>query len=181
MNLSEAISLIKHHRISNRAATAWADLGCGDGLFTQALAHLLADGSTIYAIDKNEDSLRRITETGKIRLEKMQADFIRDDLKLHQLDGILMANSLHFVKDKHALLHKLKRHLNQSGSFLIIEYDLQTPNPWVPYPVSYHSLQPLFEDSGYYSFSKINEVPSKYNRSSIYSVLIESGTGSGNR
>ncbi|HEX3080810.1 MAG TPA: class I SAM-dependent methyltransferase [Puia sp.] len=173
MKLSEAISLIKHDRISKRARSTWADLGCGSGLFTQALGNLLADGSKIYAIDKNAEALRSIPAAGNIALEKIQANFNRDDLNLYQLDGILMANSLHFVKDKTSLLNKLKSYLKDEGSFLIIEYDLETPNPWVPYPVSYHSLQPLFENSGRYSFSKINEVPSKYNRSSIYSVLIE--------
>ena len=35
----------------------WADLGCGDGIFTLALHSLVGPGSEIYAIDNDRHAL----------------------------------------------------------------------------------------------------------------------------
>ena len=59
MELGEAISLIQTDEIIQDKQTTWADLGCGSGLFTRALAGLLYTGSTIYAIDKNISSFQK--------------------------------------------------------------------------------------------------------------------------
>ena len=50
MQLKEAISLIQHEL--PEYATVWADLGCGDGLFTNALSQLLADDSLMINIER---------------------------------------------------------------------------------------------------------------------------------
>ena len=52
MQLSEAIELIQKINIPGNKPQVWADLGCGDGLFTRALATLLPEGSIIHAVDK---------------------------------------------------------------------------------------------------------------------------------
>jgi hypothetical protein len=41
MQIKEAISLIKTEGFFEDTKTKWADLGCGSGLFTRALASLL--------------------------------------------------------------------------------------------------------------------------------------------
>lgn len=172
MELSKAISLIQHPGIPNNKTNIWADLGCGSGLFTTALATLLAPDSMIYAVDTNVDALRGIKQPKDISIEKIKEDFIKDDLKLNNLDGILMANSLHFVKDKISFIKKTDRYFAVLGCFLIVEYDMETPNTWVPYPISFHYLKMLFEKRGYESVEKINEISSRYNRAGIYSALI---------
>src|SRR5919109_898496 len=80
----------------------WADLGAGEGAFTLALADLLPPGSVIYAIDKDANALRELADSYRKRdpgIETRRADFPRE-LDLPPLDGVVMANSLHFVKDK---------------------------------------------------------------------------------
>src|SRR5690348_818784 len=77
----------------------WADLGCGSGLFTQALAGLLPAGSRVHGIDTNP-SLPQQTMPNGTSIIPLAADFIKDQLPLSALDGILMANSFHYVKDK---------------------------------------------------------------------------------
>jgi hypothetical protein len=56
MELREAISLIQTGEIIQDKQTTWADLGCGSGLFTRALAGMLYSDSIVYAIDKNMSS-----------------------------------------------------------------------------------------------------------------------------
>lgn len=172
MELDVAIELIKHKSISRTAKTVWADVGSGSGLFTNALATLLMPGSKIYAVDKDAAALKKFHGPQDVAVERIQADFIQDELNLHNLDGILMANSLHFVQDKVSFLNKMGKYLKAGGSFLIIEYDTDTSNVWVPFPLSYLSLQRVFEKAGYDSIQKIHEVPSRYRRANIYSVLV---------
>jgi len=169
MQLSEAIQLIQHPVTKEKSA--YADLGCGNGLFTKALAQLLAPQSTIYAVDKNQTALNSFSVDANIQLQKINIDFIKDDLPFKNLSGILMANSLHYVEDKTAFLLKAKASLAQDGYFLIVEYDTDKANHWVPYPVSFSSIHNLFERINFHSVQKLQAYPSRYWRN-MYSALI---------
>jgi ubiquinone/menaquinone biosynthesis C-methylase UbiE len=173
MNIGEAFSLINNDRIPlDKAITRWADLGCGTGLFTQALSHMLQRGSSIHGIDNNR-SLKRQTTPNGVEIIPLQLDFVTGDWDLQNLDGIVMANSFHYVKDKPAFLKKAQTYLKPQASILIVEYDTDTPVPtWIPYPLSFSSLTKLFIAEGYTSIQKLGERPSIYGGGNIYGALI---------
>ena len=173
MQIEQAIKLIKDPFLSGTSKMVWADLGCGSGIFTHALAQLLPVGSIIYAIDKDLHRFGNIAGKIQVRIEKVNADFITDTLSLDRLDGILMANSLHFVLDKPAFLEKWSTFFKQQETYLTVEYDTDVGNPWVPYPVSFFSLERLFVNLGCKFIRKIHEIPSRYNQGNIYSVLVK--------
>jgi ubiquinone/menaquinone biosynthesis C-methylase UbiE len=173
MKLSEATELILDPDVVSSGKKLWADLGCGSGLFSQALALLIAPGSKIFAVDSNKAALNRIEPSKRVTIEKMNADFAKDTLQLSGLDGILMANSLHFIQDKLQFIKRIDRLLSGEGSFLIVEYDTDEPNPWVPYPLSFRELGPLFRKVGYQVVRQINELPSRYDHATIYSALVK--------
>lgn len=176
MELSAAISLLRHERLSAPPSARWADLGCGRGLFTTALAELLPEGSTVYAVDKDRAALSRIVPPQRsIQLETLTADFVTDELSLPPLDGVLMANALHFVREQDAFLARAQRWLREDGCFLLVEYDLEKANPWVPYPVPFASLPHWFAPLGYRSIEKLAERPSLYQRAPLYSALVCKG------
>src|ERR1700730_13739469 len=106
MELEQAIRLIKNPQQGSATIllpenpVKWADLGCGTGLFTRALAELLPPGSTIYAVDERAEALKKIQDSSRQHIIRIKPNFVDDDLSLARLDGLLMANSLHFVKDK---------------------------------------------------------------------------------
>jgi trans-aconitate methyltransferase len=146
MKVREAVDLIRNDGIGSLAAT-WCDLGCGTGTFTLALAELLAPGSKIYAVDKNRASLRKIPNShGEVTIERMANDFASPIFSLPEVDGALMANALHFVRDQAGLL---KRICSAAAGFLVVEYDRSAPSVWEPFPVSYATLHPLLLAAGY--------------------------------
>lgn len=135
MEIRDAVSLIQQ-AVGNSAGT-WADLGAGSGTFTRALADLLPPGSTIYAIDAEARALASLRAENQIIT--VAADFT-SPLELPGLgdgllDGMLFANSLHFVRDAKTTLTRLTRRLRVGGRVIIVEYDRRAASQWVPYPI----------------------------------------------
>ncbi len=172
MELNQAITLLQAANLPQAGPASWADLGCGTGLFSYALAHLLPVGSQIYAVDKAAVPLSELPHPPHIFIHWQQLDFVTQPLPFPALDGLLLANSLHFVKDKPACIAKLSQSLRPRGHFLLVEYDTDRPNAWVPYPVAYHTLTQLFVPFGFTSIVKLHERPSRYNRANLYAALI---------
>jgi SAM-dependent methyltransferase len=137
-----------------RTPGIWADLGAGTGTFTRALAEILGAGSTIYAVDHNPDAaakLERVRVEG-VRIIPILGDFTRA-LELPgaapgTLDGILLANALHYVAEPARVLQSLVRWLRPGGSVVLIEYDRRRANRWVPYPIEKARLAELAEQAG---------------------------------
>lgn len=171
MDLRDAITLIKHDDITFSNKSVWADLGCGSGLFTYALANLLATGSTIYAWDKSNTPLSGLPNPHQVSVKPGQLDFVKEVLPTSGLDGILMANSLHYVRDKPAFLEKISAHLQKNGLFLIVEYETTRANQWVPYPVPFNTLKMLFSNAGFGAAVKLQERPSLYGSGHMYAAL----------
>jgi hypothetical protein len=97
----------------------WADLGSGEGAFTLALADLLGPTGRIHTVDRDGRALRvqvRALRDGfpKVGVTPLVADFAKP-LALPPLDGIVMANSLHFERDKLAVLRLVRSHLAGLG------------------------------------------------------------------
>jgi SAM-dependent methyltransferase len=152
----------------------WADLGAGDGAFTLALADLLGPGAHITAIDRDAGSLRRLgSEMGRrfpaTSLEIVVVDFTHP-LKLAGLDGVVMANSLHFVRNKGPVLAAVREMLRPGGSLVIVEYGDDRGNPWVPHPFSYPSWERLAAEAGFEGTRLLETIPSRF-LGSLYSAV----------
>ena len=155
----------------------WADFGSGAGAFTLALAELLGPGGTIYAIDRNAGALRELARAIQARfvgitLHQMRADFTRPlDPPLPPLDGVVMANSLHFVPPGQQLptVQRLRELLRPGGRLLLVEYNLDRGNPWVPHPLSYPAWVRLAAEAGFQGTRQLAVRPSRFMRE-IYSA-----------
>lgn len=97
------------------------------------------------------------------------ADFTRP-LDLSSLDGIVMANSLHFVRLKEPVLRLVLSYLRPGGRLLLVEYNADRGNPWVPYPFSYSTWEDLARQAGFASTRLLERRPSRF-LGEIYSAL----------
>src|SRR5262245_40295966 len=100
MNTRDAAALLRP-AVAGRGGV-WADFGAGSGTFTRALVELLEPGSRIFAIDRERAALAGLAKKAP-RVEIVVADFTRPFLlpqtEPESLDGMLFANSFHFVEN----------------------------------------------------------------------------------
>lgn len=146
----------------------WADLGAGTGAFTLALAELLGTGGRITAVDRDAADLRenerRVGATFPgVTLDTKVADFTRP-LDLPPLAGLVMANALHFVERSRqvAVVRALAGLLRPGGRFLVVEYDSDHGNQWVPHPFTAATWQRMAAEAGLVGARTIGRVPSRF-------------------
>jgi SAM-dependent methyltransferase len=136
-----------------RPGGVWADFGAGTGAFTLALRDLAGPATEIYAVDRDSSALRSLQAAFDrhfpgSNLHLQIADFTRP-LDLPPLDGILAANAIHFVRDHVTLLRQWRNYLKPDGRLVLVEYDTDDGNRWVPYPVSFASLPAVAKAAGF--------------------------------
>lgn len=170
MTINQAAALLRTPRIEWARPQIWCDLGCGEGIFTMALASLLAPGSTIHAVDIDQRALGKVPERhGDVAIRTVLADVNSLSLRLPCCDGILMANSLHFIQEQAQLLARLTA---VSQRILVVEYERSSSNVWEPYPVNFQKLCALFHEAGAGAVHQISSQRSRFG-GTMYSALAE--------
>ena len=146
----------------------WADIGAGTGAFTLALAELLGPAGRVVAVDRDRGALANNAFTVAARfpgvtLRTLVADFA-GTLDLPVLDGLVAANSLHFVpRDRQVeVVRALGAHLRSGGVFVVVEYDTDHGNPWVPHPFRYESWMDIATAAGLAEIRRMGRVPSRF-------------------
>ncbi len=153
---------------------AWADLGSGEGAFTLALADLLGPDGSIHTVDRDGLALqvqgRALRDAfPDVTVTPIVADFSLP-LGLPPLDGVVMANSLHFERDKLAVLRLVRGYLRPAGRLILVEYDTDRGNQWVPFPLPYPSWERVAAEAGFRDTRRLTSVPSRF-LGSIYSAI----------
>jgi trans-aconitate methyltransferase len=166
MEIQEAVDLLRD--AVGESTGIWADFGAGTGTFTLALAELLG-GGTIYAVDDDASAVRALGElqaVGDIRIVPVKADFTHP-LELPgvggtPLDGLLMANALHFVRDATGVLSRLVQRVRAGGRVVVVEYDQRRASRWVPHPIPAASWPTLAAAAGLVDATITARRPSMY-------------------
>lgn len=167
MRTEDAVGLIRD--AVNGWSGVWADLGAGTGTFTRALVQLLDEGSRVYAVDRDPDAVAALSSWANaegVMVTAIEGDFTRDlelaGLGDTKLDGILLANALHFAKDAAAVLARLVTLLRPEGRVVLVEYDRRAASRWVPYPISIAQLPALADAAGLSKPRVVESRPSDY-------------------
>jgi SAM-dependent methyltransferase len=150
------------------AGPRWLELGAGRGAFTLALADLLGPTGEILATDRDLPALRALATDVRRRFPEVpvatqELDF-RKPLppELQPFDGILAANALHFAPDVPRIAAALRMLLRPGGRLVVVEYDADHGNPWVPYPFSFDTWRRRAADAGYDDTRPLHRVPSRF-------------------
>jgi ubiquinone/menaquinone biosynthesis C-methylase UbiE len=165
MNHRDHVDLLRPADLS--PGGLWADLGAGSGAFTLALRELLGSGGAVYAVDKDRRSLDSLARAYQAQfgdaqdLHLVHADFTHS-LDLPPLDGAVMANSLHFFKDKEKVLQHVRTFLKPGGALLLVEYNVDSGNLWVPHPLSFETYRALAPRAGFTKPRLLAKHPSSF-------------------
>jgi ubiquinone/menaquinone biosynthesis C-methylase UbiE len=171
----EAIALIRAG-VTDKGGS-WADLGAGSGVFTRALAALLGPDGTVYAVDRDAAALRELARTARntasgATIRTVVGDFAAP-LELPPLDGVLVANALHYVPyaEQPVVLRRVASLLTDGAPLVVVEYDRQHANRWVPYPITPAALAAAARDAGLGVPTALATRPSRFS-GTIYSAVV---------
>lgn len=150
------------------AGGVWADFGAGGGAFTLALRDLIGPEGDIIAVDRDRASLRDLERAMArqfpgARLRTRHAD-VTTTLALPPLDGLLAANVIHYTRedDQVALLARWRGYLKPAGRLILVEYDAEIGNRWVPFPLSFRRLQAIALAAGFTAPVRLGVAPSRF-------------------
>ena len=130
---------------------AWADFGAGDGTFTRALVTRLGAGARLFAVDRDARALRALGgEVAGVTIvhADLEQPFDLAGVERGTLDGLLLANTLHFMREPAEVLTRLATWLRPGGLTVLIEYDQRTSSRWVPHPIDATEFPALFQAAG---------------------------------
>ena len=176
MNHTDHVNLLRNGIPA--AGGVWADFGSGCGAFTLALAELLGPNGEIFSVDQDGAALRAQEQAMRHQFPQAKVHYCTADFsrtlpqKLPPLDGLVVANALHFqpYAAQTSVVTRLKSYLRPGGHFIIVEYDVDRGNMWVPYPLAFPSWQTLAHSAGFAHTQRLASRPSRFLHA-IYAAL----------
>ncbi len=75
---------------------------------------------------------------------------------------MLAANSLHFVRRRGPVLAAIRAALAPGGRLVVVEYDADSGNPWVPHPFSFATWRTEAPAAGFAEPELLHRVPSRF-------------------
>ncbi len=172
MTHDELVNLIRGG--INAPGGTWADFGAGSGSFTRALRDLLGAEAALYAVDRDGQALSALSRT--VDAQTITADFTKP-LELPPLDGLLIANALHWLRQQQAVLRLLAGYLKPGGRLLIVEYDVIVPRGYIPFPVPFSRFVQLAGEVGLTHVQRVGERQSPSSGTVMYAGLALSAAG----
>ena len=164
MDHTDHVNLLRR---ANLVPGVYADLGAGSGAFTLALRELVGSDSTLYAVNTDRSSLDKLEKAHRARFHSTENllllpnDFSRP-LSLSPLDGVVIANSLHFFKDKITILRHVRAWLKPNAPLILVEYNVDKGNLWVPHPLTFETWQTLAPQAGFDTPRLLAKAPSSF-------------------
>jgi ubiquinone/menaquinone biosynthesis C-methylase UbiE len=153
----------------NSDAVTFADLGCGSGFFSIPLAKrakTFKDKKFIlFALDISEEMLGvfngklkkdkdiDLTDTGSCRIKCVKCEEFFIPLEDSSVNILLLANVFHEIENKIDYLKEIKRVLKDGGTFFLLDWKKEDPNPVMGPPpserVSTEEAEKALESSGF--------------------------------
>ena len=120
-----------------RLGSTVADVGAGEGWFTQRLAQRVGTGGTVFAVDVQPAMVEEIrhwsTEEHLPQVVPVLGAENDPDLPTGELDGILVVNAYHEMRAYDAMLSCFYQALKFEGRLVIIEPEAKIGQPRAEY------------------------------------------------
>jgi ubiquinone/menaquinone biosynthesis C-methylase UbiE len=104
-----------------------ADIGCGGGAYTIALAHEVGEVGQVFAVDVHREMLH--TLAGALERQKLQnVDILWADIEryipidAYSLDAIVLSNVLFQLGNPNQAMEHIEKCLKPEGQLLVIEW-----------------------------------------------------------
>ena len=111
-------------RLHVSASGQVADIGCNEGYLTVKLAKILNSGR-VYAVDVSASKLtllkEHLVQRGIENVRVVQGDYDDPKLPANQLDGVVILDTYHEMKDHDKILMHVKDALKANGRLVICE------------------------------------------------------------
>lgn len=163
-----------------------ADFGAGSGAYTLALAPLVGAGGRVYAVEVQQDLLKKIKNTtesqGHKNIDVIWGDFERPNgskLAERCVDMVIISNTLFQLDDKRGALLEANRVLHSGGQLVVIDWSesFGGMGPQKSDVVTKESAKEMCIDAGFV-FSKEFDAGS-HHYGLIYKKPAQDGTESG--
>ena len=119
--------LMKYELLKEQDLGEVLELGCGTGLFTEALQKV---SKNIIATDFSEEMVAaaRVTRANlkNVRFEK--ADALNLEYKDESFDTVFMANLIHVIGDAKRVIQESKRVLKNGGCLIVTSFSIDEMN-----------------------------------------------------
>ncbi|MEK7510915.1 MAG: class I SAM-dependent methyltransferase [Patescibacteria group bacterium] len=148
-----------------------ADLGAGAGHSTICAAHVVGESGHVYAVDIQEDLLKRVREaaadSGLKNVSTIWGDFEKlggTTLKDQALDAVILSNTLFQLEHREGALAEIKRILKPGGRFLVVDWagSYSGMGPAPEHVVPEHAAEELFISGGFHKTKAFRAGPHHY-------------------
>jgi ubiquinone/menaquinone biosynthesis C-methylase UbiE len=104
-----------------------ADIGCGTGAYTIALAQEVGEVGQVYAVDVHRDALHTLAgvleKRGIQNVETLWADVEKGiPIDAYSLDAVVVSNVLFQLEDIESMLTYIAKLLKPEGQLLVVEW-----------------------------------------------------------
>ncbi len=104
-----------------------ADIGCGTGVYTIALAHEVGNMGQVYAVDVHRDALHTLAGTlekrGIMNVEMLWADVEKSvSIDAYSLDAVVLSNVLFQFDSIDKVLALLSKLIKPEGQLLVVDW-----------------------------------------------------------
>jgi hypothetical protein len=123
-------------------------------------------------MDRDASAIRAMPSAiGRVTIRIHVGDFTVPPWPFTSLDGVLLANSLHYIPEPVGFVRHAAASMGHPR-FVVVEYDTDNSNRWIPYPLSRKSLTRVFNEVGLTSPRLLGTRRSALRRGLLYAVAI---------
>lgn len=143
----------------------FADIGCGNGFYSIAIAKLLGEEGRVYAVDIQSEMLRllqaRSQEADVKNIKPVHGTLVDPRLPEGEIDLVLLVDVYHEFSHPEQMLKAIHDCLKPTGRVALVEFRLEDPNVPIKleHKMSKEQIMAEFPANGFKLVGSFDELP----------------------